>query len=148
MENIEKKFPKWIAPGMLAVGFVGFLDSLFLTINHYSGSELNCNIASGCELVTSSVYSMIGPVPVALLGVAYYLFVIFMIILYLDTRNKKVLRYVGWFTVTGFVMSLYFLFIQAFVLNAFCQYCLVSAATSTTLFIMGITAVGKLKRMV
>jgi uncharacterized membrane protein len=52
-----------IVLGVLAVGVSGYL-----TITHYEESLLVCNVVSGCETVQSSKYAMIGPVPVALLG--------------------------------------------------------------------------------
>jgi uncharacterized membrane protein len=36
----------------------------------------------------------------------------------------------------GFVFSMWFVFVQAFLLHAFCQYCMLSATTSTTIFII------------
>ncbi|NQV11851.1 vitamin K epoxide reductase family protein [Candidatus Uhrbacteria bacterium] len=148
MEPTKNKIPKWLVPGMLLVSFLGFLDSLYLTIQHYSGEEITCNIVHGCEIVTNSVYSMIGPVPVALLGVLYYLAIMLAVLIYWDTGRIKIMKLAGLMTTAGFVMSLYFLAIQAFVLNAFCQYCLVSAMTSTVLFILGMNAVSKIRKMV
>jgi uncharacterized membrane protein len=148
MEQTQNNFPKWLVPGMLLIGFLGFLDSLYLTIQHYSGEEITCNIIHGCDVVTNSVYSMIGPVPVALLGVLYYLAIVFAVILYWDTKRKKIMQLAAWATTAGFIMSVYFLIIQAFVLHAFCQYCLGSAVTSTLLFIMGMNAVCRKKKMV
>jgi uncharacterized membrane protein len=40
-----------------------------------------------------------------------------------------------WLVVFGFAFSMYFLFIQAFVLRAFCTWCVISIVEFTLLFI-------------
>jgi uncharacterized membrane protein len=58
-----------------------------------------------------------------------------MLIIFFDSKKPAVLRLALYSTVVGFVASLYFFILQAFVLHAFCQYCLGSATTSTILFV-------------
>lgn len=117
------------------VSFLGFLDAGFLTANHYFGTPLTCIIVHGCDTVTSSVYSQILGVPVALLGWVYYLTVFLLTIAFIDTKKRVFFDIARMCTVAGFFFSLWFLYVQAFLLHAYCIYCLGSVITSTLLFI-------------
>ena len=74
-------------------------------------------------------------VPVALLGAVYYLTVLFGAVSYLDTGRKKILERFAWLTVLGVLASVYFVFLQVAVIKAICLYCIISAATSTAIFV-------------
>ena len=122
---------------LFVTALVGFADASYLTVEHYAHQIPPCAIGS-CETVLSSSYSVVAGVPVALGGALYYLTILVLLMLYRDTKNEKILRAALAFTLVGFLFSVYFFIIQAFVLHAFCQYCLGSAFTSTTLFIVAI----------
>jgi uncharacterized membrane protein len=76
--------------------------------------------------------------PVALGGVIFYLAFLVLITAYLIEKKELLLRWALAITILGFLASLYLSLLQAFVIHAFCLYCLVSAATSTLLFIAAI----------
>lgn len=123
----------------MAIATLGFIDATYLAVEHYRGTVLNCTIIGDCQTVTSSQYALIAGVPVALLGSLYYAAMIVLLVAYLDRRRERVLDAATWMTVLGFVASVYFVWVQAFVINLWCQYCLVSAATSTILFLIGMS---------
>ena len=81
---------------------------------------------------------MILGIPVALLGAIYYLVIFALVIAYLDTKKEQVLYFTARFTSIGFLASLWFLYLQLFVIKEICLYCVISVFTSTTLFILGI----------
>lgn len=116
------------------VSFVGFLDAGYLTANHYFGTPLTCIIVSGCETVTTSSYSQLLGIPVALLGALYYLTVFLLTIGYIDTKKNILFDAARTLTVAGFLFSLWFLFVQSYLLQSYCIYCLGSLTTSTILF--------------
>lgn len=123
---------------LMAVATVGLLDATVLTQQHYSGKVLPCNITSGCETVLSSKYSVVAGVPLALLGMVFYFSVLAMAVYYLQTGHamlKKLLLAAG---TVGFLSSLGLVYIQGAVLHAWCQYCLLSALSSTVIFILSI----------
>ncbi len=122
---------------LLAVAPVGFLDSVYLAVEHYLDRTPPCSIVSGCETVTTSAYSVIMGIPLALLGSLYYLGIIIALVYYLDSRKSWVLKWTSRFTVVGFLFSLYLVYLQLFVLHAICSYCMLSALSSTVLFILG-----------
>ncbi|MEK9156751.1 MAG: vitamin K epoxide reductase family protein [Patescibacteria group bacterium] len=125
--------PKW-TPVIAAIAFVGLADALYLTAHHYFGVPLACGPFSGCETVTSSVYSVVLGIPVALPGALYYLAMFFGILLAWEYKSLTYFRYICLFSICGVFASAWFLFVMAFLLHAWCTYCLVSVATSTLLF--------------
>ncbi|MEZ4156410.1 MAG: vitamin K epoxide reductase family protein [Candidatus Paceibacterota bacterium] len=118
--------------------FIGFLDAAYLTVVHFSDIPLLCGANSGCETVTTSVYSAIAGIPVALLGALYYIGLLFLTIFYLDRKNSTVMHLALRLSAIGLVASLYFVGLQLFVLKALCIYCMASAISSTTLFVIGL----------
>ena len=128
--------PKKLLWIFAAVALIGFLDASFLTVEHYVGGELPCLDGGGCETVTTSVYSTIAGIPVALLGALYYLATMVATLLYIERKKPLFLRTASWFVRLGFVFSLWFVYLQLFVINAICLYCMGSAITTTVLFIL------------
>ena len=122
---------------ILVVSFIGFLDASYLTASHYFNFSLPCSILNGCDLVTSSKYSEIFGIPVALLGVIYYVVIFFAVVAYLDTGNAWIIKFASYGTIIGFLASIWFVCVQIFILKALCLYCLISAAISTILFLLG-----------
>ncbi|MFA6917760.1 MAG: vitamin K epoxide reductase family protein [Candidatus Gracilibacteria bacterium] len=152
--NVIRHVPKWVVWSIIAVAYIGFLDAMYLTAEHYSGVGLNCVIFTGCDQVANSVYSLLFGFPVALYGVLYYLGILLIALLYVDIGHKKLpgiwhllnVKFLPIYTLIGFVMSVRFVYLQAFVIKAFCTYCLFSAVTSTLLFILGIIIFKNRKR--
>ena len=126
-----------LAPLFLVISLLGFLDAAYLTIEHYRGVVPPCAIVTGCETVTTSQYSLILGVPVALLGAVYYLLLIILSILYFDTKNERWIKRAAILTPLGLLASTWFIYLQGFIIKAWCLYCLGSATTSTLLFIVG-----------
>lgn len=133
---------KKLALLFIIVSFLGFLDASYLALEHYRGVVPPCSIVVGCEIVTTSRYSLIFNIPVALLGSLYYLTVLILTIAYFDTKLEPLIHLAAQITVVGFLGSLWFMYVQFFLLHAFCTYCIGSALSSTILFILGIRVLG------
>ena len=138
--------PRWYQRLFVIVAFLGFADAMYLTANHYFGVPLLCGPLHGCDIVTNSVYSEILGVPVALLGVFYYVAVFAVSILALEYNSRLYAKIACVMTILGFGGSIYFVTLMAFVLHAWCLYCLGSATTSTILFILGMIGLRMLKK--
>jgi uncharacterized membrane protein len=115
---------------------VGLGDSLYLTYGHYhQGALAVCGSSGGCNVVTSSEYSSVAGIPLAVLGVVFYLSVLFLAGLYRKKEERKILRVLAGWATLGFMMSAYLTYLQAFVIHTLCPLCLASAASSTLLFV-------------
>ena len=111
---------------------VGLADSTYLTASHLSGETVTCLGSANCSDVLGSAYAKIGPVPLAALGVLAY-FVAFSaatLAAFGYARARTVLMLA---VAAMFVATLWLLYVQAFVLRAFCSYCLLSAALTFAL---------------
>ena len=132
------KISKTLIIIFLAASFIGFLDAAYLTIQHYLGVVPPCAITGGCATVLTSAYQKIFGIQVALLGAIYYLALFLLTIAYLTSGRKALILLAALATPIGFIASLWFVCLQLFVIKAICFYCMISALTSTTLFVVGI----------
>ncbi len=123
-------------PSLVAavISLVGLVDSAYLTAKHIRGDIVPCSVLEGCERVLTSSYSEFYGFPLAGIGaIGYFIAFSFSILTYFG--NTKFWNLFGVQSCIMFLVSLYLLYLQAFVIGAFCQYCLLSIATSTLLFI-------------
>lgn len=130
----------------LAFAVVGFCDSVYLTVEHYANLTPPCSLVYGCESVLTSKYSVVYGIPMALLGALYYLAVILALILYLDIKRDFIIKWAARFTAVGFLFSLWLVYLQLFVIKAICQYCMLSALSSTGLFVAGLLVLRSQRR--
>lgn len=137
------RISKWILGLILAVSFIGFLDAAYLTIEHYNKGILRCYVFEGCDEVTSSKYSTVGGIPIALFGAVYYLAIFIATILFIDTKYRLLFYVLTFIPILGFLFSAWFVYLQLAVIKAICLYCMISAATSTSLFVLGLAAAFK-----
>ena len=124
---------------MVGASLVGFIDSTYLAADHYFNLPLPCALTHGCETVLTSVYSMVGPIPLAFFGVAYYLVTLFFA-LYLytaDSISHRQALVLFALTLVGFFMSIAFIYIQLFLIHALCMYCALSALCTVILLACG-----------
>lgn len=120
--------------GLLAL--LGFADAFYLSLMHFQGGDVGCSVITGCDAVLSSEYAYLLGVPLAYLGVTYYLAVLFGAVLYYQTDSRLILKGVALVVGGGFLFTLWLVYLQAAVINAFCQFCLISALLTTIMAVM------------
>jgi len=114
------------------VSLIGLGDAIYLTVQHITGASLRCTIISGCSEVLSSPYAQVGSVPLAAVGAAAY-FVVFSLAVLAAFNYPLVKLFLRILLGLMFLTTLWLLYLQAFVIHHFCQYCLLSAAVTTVL---------------
>jgi uncharacterized membrane protein len=72
-------------------------------------------------------------IPLAYMGLAYYLLIVICITAYHQTRKSDILKGLFLLNLSGFAFSLWLVYLQAFVLNSYCTWCLISAGVTTLL---------------
>lgn len=87
--------------------------------------------------MTNSVYSEIFGVPISVLGMLFYGSLFLLSLFTYLTNSKKWLVWASQATLAGFLTSLMLIYLQIYVIQQICFYCMISALTSTTLFIVG-----------
>ena len=129
----------WLYLIAAIVSLIGLGDAIYLTIQDITGESLRCTIISGCSEVLSSKYAHVGPVPLAAIG-AFAYFVFFSLAV-LAAFGYGFLRPLLLILVSFmFLATLWLLYLQAFVIGHFCQYCLLSAAVTIILTVLVIMA--------
>jgi uncharacterized membrane protein len=127
--------PNKIVIFLFVVALIGFIDAGYLTLEHYQGRIPPCTTNANCDLVLNSSYSQVAGIPVSLAGTVYYFLVLIGVFAYLESKKKIFLQGSLLLTIVGLLASLWFVYIQVFVIYSYCLYCLGSALTSTILFV-------------
>src|SRR5215213_347316 len=117
------------------LSLVGLADALYLTIEHVTGQSVRCTFIAGCSAVLSSPYAVVAGIPLATVGAAAYFTVFSLATLAFfgyGIAGKLLVPVVG----AMFLVSLWLIYLQAFVIRAFCQYCLLSAVITIALLMV------------
>jgi uncharacterized membrane protein len=118
---------------------VGIANGIYLSILKLSNNESMCIKGLGdCATVNSSMYSQIYGIPIAILGTLAYFTLL--ILTLLDGRNAFWSEYGIYFifgvTLVGTAYSAYLTYLELEIIRAICPFCVLSAISMLTLFIM------------
>lgn len=123
----------------LALGGVGLATYLALYKLGYIGT-LACG-TGGCETVQLSKWATFLGLPVAVWGVGYYVAVFGVALLGTTARfedeawvSTALLVLTGW----GVVFSAWLTYLELYVINAICRFCVVSAALVAVIFVVSV----------
>ncbi|HYD35773.1 MAG TPA: vitamin K epoxide reductase family protein [Vitreimonas sp.] len=140
----------FLSLALIVFSIVGLADSSYITYEELSGHIPVCGAGFDCGQVLNSPWAWIGPMPLSALGMVYYATVLCLAIAYFLEWDwgQLVANRTGWLipserwllllTSTGFLFSLFLIGLMAWVIEAWCLFCLFSAASSTALFIVSI----------
>lgn len=125
-----------LAGGLLAgLAFLGMMDSAYVGIKSLNQAILPCNLTHGCEEVLNSPYARFAGLSIAWLGLAYYALICIAGV-FSFSGYSRALRLSLAPAVMAFLFTLELIYLQAFVIHAFCDYCLLSASLSTLILIV------------
>lgn len=124
-----------IIAAIVALGGLG--DAIYLTIHHYTAEPVPCGEAFDCGAVLSSQYAEMAGIPLAVFGAAAY-FVAFSLALLAAFGNRAAWRFFGIQVVLMALFTSWLVYLQAVVIKAWCQFCLISAAVTFTLLIIAL----------
>src|SRR4030095_16389618 len=117
------------------VALAGLADAVYLTVHHLTAEPVPCTIVVGCETVLTSSYAQIAGIPLAAFGAVAY-FVAFALALLTAFGNRMTWTLFGIQVVLMSLFTVWLLYLQGYVIGAFCQFCLISAVTTFTLLII------------
>jgi uncharacterized membrane protein len=109
------------------VAVAGLADATYLTVQALTGETLSCGGSPDCFRVLGSSYAKLGGIPVAMVGALAY-FTVFSLATFAAFGYSRAPRFLALIAGGMFLMTLWLLYVQAFVLHAYCRYCLFSAA--------------------
>ncbi len=146
--------PVWLQWITFLLALAGLGVSAYLTYAHYNESALLGCSESGlvnCQKVTTSAQSYVFGIPVAVLGLAFYVFLVPAMspwawrlarretpIARWVSDNLGIIRLVSLFAGVGFV--LYLLYAELFIIGSICLYCTSVHAITFVLFVLVVFA--------
>jgi protein-disulfide isomerase len=126
---------RWRSAALLAA-IVGGAASVYLLVEYLTGQPGLCLTGSGCDLVRASSFAYPLGVPLPLVGLAFYLAAIWLTLAAPDARPLAGIRadalLIG-LAAAGAVASAILTGLEAFVIRAYCSWCLVQAGASLVL---------------
>ena len=124
---IVSRFRTILYTAVAIVAVIGLADATYLTVQALTGETLSCGGSPDCFRVLGSSYAKVGPIPVAMLGAIAY-FTVFTLATFAGFGYSWAPRFLALIAGAMFLMTLWLLYVQAFLLHAYCRYCLFSAA--------------------
>jgi uncharacterized membrane protein len=116
----------------LGLGALGLLISVYLTATHYFAEQIPLACSTGgfvdCEQVTTSAESMVGPVPVAVLGLAWFG-------IYISLCATRAIRLQMVWAILGLLSVFYLVYVELFAIGALCLWCTAIHAIVVVLFL-------------
>jgi protein-disulfide isomerase len=134
---------RWRSAALLAA-IVGAAASAYLLVEYVTGQPGVCLTGSGCDLVRTSAYAYPLGVPMPLIGLAFYVMAIWLTIWGLDARSiARVPPQVALagFAAAGAIASMILTGLEAFVIKAFCSWCVVQSAASVALLLVAVMVI-------
>lgn len=119
---------------------IGLLDSWYIFYKKQKNEKLVCFVGQDCNEVVNSKYSHIYGVPNEVLGIIFYLSVLGLVgLVALGTVEFHGISLMAVIHLTAFfalLLSIFLTAIQAFVLKAWCEYCLVASFANLGIFVV------------
>lgn len=141
--NLPAQAFRWSS---ILLAVLGAADALYLLIYKVSSNDRMCLGSGDCATVNYSPYSEIYGIPVALLGLLAYLLIAGLLLLEprlaLLEENGPLL--VFGISLAGVAFSAYLTYIELYVINAVCPFCVISAVVVTLIFILAVIRLAKL----
>ncbi len=120
------------------IAVLGLADATYLTVQALTGETLVCGGSPDCFRVLGSTYARVAGIPLAAFGTLGY-FGVFSFATFAAFGYARARAFLTLTIGTMFLVTLWLLYVQAFVLHAFCRYCLFSAA-----LVFGLSAIAVL----
>ena len=121
---------------IIVLTVLGLFVAGYLTWSHFSGEPVYCGQSGSCELVNSSRFAYLGPIPVALIGLTGYLIILVLSLIppKEDRQWPALLIFAG--ALIGVMLQWYLFYIEVAVLRAICYWCVTSQAIITLIFLL------------
>ncbi|HTZ41593.1 MAG TPA: vitamin K epoxide reductase family protein [Candidatus Omnitrophota bacterium] len=87
--------------------------------------SLLCTPLEGCNAVQNSSYAQTFGIHNSYFGIAIFALMSFVTFMHIMKPNKSRASFIKIGIFTGTLISLYFIFLQQFVIHAYCKYCLI-----------------------
>lgn len=114
--------------------------AIYMTIYKLTDNDVMCLGSGGCSSINASAYSEIYGIPVGLVGVIGYLAILALHLL--ENRNdfmrRNALVLLFSISLTGFLFTLYLIYVEVAIVRAVCPFCLTSQIVMSIIFIISV----------
>lgn len=107
---------------ILFIFIIGLISSLLIS---FTPSPTICNPGEGCDTVLTSPYAYTLGIKNSYYGIAIFTLLSFVTLFHIQKPNKKTKYLIHLSMIIGSLIALYFIYLQYFVIKAYCKYCLV-----------------------
>ncbi len=121
---------------LFTIAIVGLLVSGYLSIVYATQGPIPCSLHGGCEVVRASTYAHIFGISTPYYGVVYYVLLALGALLLTPLRKAALRIPLLVLTGMGLAVSIWLTYLEAFVIQAWCQWCLVSAVLTLLAFLV------------
>ncbi|MEQ8833650.1 MAG: vitamin K epoxide reductase family protein [Miltoncostaeaceae bacterium] len=122
---------------LAVVSLLGLALAVYLTVIRFSGGDLACVVGGGCEVVQNSEYATLLGIPVPVLGILGYAG--FLLAAALPGPPGRAL---GLFNgVVAVAFSGWLTYVEAFIIEAWCAWCVTSAVLVTIAALIAVARV-------
>jgi len=131
---------KWLYRISVLLVVIGLIVSIYMTIYKVTSNDALCLGSGDCSTVNASRYAEVYGIPVATIGIAGYLAIL---LVHWYERRDKFFEKNGpmlafGLALTGFLFTVYLIYVEAAILRAYCPFCLTSQVAMTIIFITSI----------
>jgi len=130
----------WVSVVLCAFGIV---VAGYLVTKRFTGGSLACTRWAQCDVVNNSVYSQIYGVPICVIGLAGYLllFALAFAAMWTEGRMQRQLLLLSFvLSLVGVAFSAYLTYLEIYVIEALCAWCVASAVIITLLAIVTVVS--------
>jgi uncharacterized membrane protein len=130
-----------LAAGIVGVSAVGLGIAVYLVVTRLAGGVPVCEPGGGCETVALSEYSTFLGLPVALYGVAYSTVMLALGLGWWRTGDRRALLGVYGLGFLGVLVVGYLTYLELFVIEAICVWCVAYGGCVVATFLLAASAV-------
>jgi Predicted membrane protein len=119
---------------------IGLLVSIYMTIYKITSNDSMCIGSGDCKTVNASRYAEVYGIPVAVLGIVGYSAILAVLLLERNPgffEQNGTLLFFG-LSLTGFLFTLYLIFVETVLIKAYCPFCITSQTAMTIIFIISV----------
>ncbi len=121
---------------LLGIAIAGIIVSGYLFVLYTSGLPIPCALNGGCDVVRASVYSHAFGIPTPAFGIIFYVLLAVLAEMWHPNATPKLLLAISGTTLIGLAVSAYLTYLEAYVILAWCEWCLCSAVLSVAAFVI------------
>lgn len=137
---MKSRVDRYIHYASLLIIIIGLVVSIYMAIYNLTDNDSMCLGSGDCSTVNASRFSKFYGIPVGIIG-AFGYSSLFLMLFFEDkfsiTRKSGNLPFFAT-SLLGFFFTIYLIYIEIWILDAICPFCLISQGTMTILFFVSV----------